>query len=402
MIFNMIAKGSGGGGGGSSAERKDINFFDYDGTIVASYTAQEWAGVTALPDNPSHDGLTAQGWNHTLAQINTSVSTVGKCDVGQMYVTSSGDTEIDIELDALRKKPYLGLAINGTVVIDWGDGSETDTVTGTSLSTHKSTAHTYSNAGEYTIKIKATEGEFIFYGNNTTYVLGDGSNANTGRVYANAVKAIRIGNGLSAIGNYGLWYLQSLKSITMPNGIMRIDTKAFQYCYSLKHINIPTGFSIIDSYAFNYCGSLETISLPNGVELAPYAFANCSALKSIVIPSGAQLLAVNSFYYCYSLEFINIPNSITAIGGASLNWCCSLTSLTIPSGVTSIQINAFNSCYGLKEIIMLPTTPPTLTSANVFNNQASDCIIYVPSASLEAYKTAQYWSNHESRIQALP
>ena len=33
---------------------------------------------------------------------------------------------------------------------------------------------------------------------------------------------------------------------------------------------------------------------------------------------------------------------------------------------------------------------------------ASDCPIYVPSASVEAYKDAQNWSIYASRIQAMP
>ena len=51
------------GGGSVSAPRKDVNFYDYDGTIVASYTTAEFANISALPANPSHTGLTAQGWN---------------------------------------------------------------------------------------------------------------------------------------------------------------------------------------------------------------------------------------------------------------------------------------------------------------------------------------------------
>lgn len=48
-----------GGGGGVAA--KAVNFRDYDGTIVASYTAAEFASLEALPNNPNRtsEGLTA-------------------------------------------------------------------------------------------------------------------------------------------------------------------------------------------------------------------------------------------------------------------------------------------------------------------------------------------------------
>ena len=48
---------SGGGGTG------DVRFLDYDGSIVQTYSAADFANLTAMPDNPTHTGLTAQGWN---------------------------------------------------------------------------------------------------------------------------------------------------------------------------------------------------------------------------------------------------------------------------------------------------------------------------------------------------
>ena len=36
---------------------KDVNFYDYDGTLVASYTLSEAQALTALPNGPTHEGL---------------------------------------------------------------------------------------------------------------------------------------------------------------------------------------------------------------------------------------------------------------------------------------------------------------------------------------------------------
>jgi len=51
---------------------------------------------------------------------------------------------------------------------------------------------------------------------------------------------------------------------------------------------------------------------------------------------------------------------------------------------------------------LLPTTPPTLSSANAFNGIPSDCIIYVPVGSLEAYQTATNWSTYASKMREEP
>lgn len=63
----------------------DITFYDYDGTIVTSWTLAELATKTALPDYPSHAGLICQGWNWSLADLKT---TNRKMNVGAMYIYS--------------------------------------------------------------------------------------------------------------------------------------------------------------------------------------------------------------------------------------------------------------------------------------------------------------------------
>ena len=55
---NAGGSGGGGSGGSSAASPKDVNFYDYDGTLVASYSLSEAQSLTALPDGPTHDGLT--------------------------------------------------------------------------------------------------------------------------------------------------------------------------------------------------------------------------------------------------------------------------------------------------------------------------------------------------------
>ena len=48
------------------------------------------------------------------------------------------------------------------------------------------------------------------------------------------------------------------------------------------------------------------------------------------------------------------------------------------------------------------TEPPTLSNKNAFSGIPNDCVIYVPAASVDAYKTATNWSNYASKIQAMP
>ena len=67
--------------------KKDVNFYDYDGTLVAGYTVSEAQALSTLPTAPTHTGLTFQEWNYTLAEINATVSSL---DIGATYITTDG------------------------------------------------------------------------------------------------------------------------------------------------------------------------------------------------------------------------------------------------------------------------------------------------------------------------
>lgn len=441
----MAENGGGGGGGGSSTAMSDVNFIDYDGDIPASYTAEEFLALTALPENPSHDGLAAQGWNWSLADAQDYVTKYGKLNIGQMYTTVSGATEIDITLGDYLS-PYLGIAPNGTVVIDWGDGSDADTVTGTGLTTLKFTNHTYAAAGNYTISLTVTSGSFAFYCSNQNYgaVLSRKNSFYNSRLYSNTVRAIRIGSGAS-IGARAFACCDSLESVTIPNGATSIGDYAFAFCYALASATIPSGATIIASSTFQDCQSLKSAAIPKGITIIEsYAFQNCYALESVAISDGVITIGNLALGNCYALTLATIPNSVTSIGASAFSGCCSLRSIAIPEGVTSIGNNAFSSCYSLRsatipegvtvidnyafqygyalisvtipesvtrigsyafsrcysatEFHFLPTTPPTLGSTNAFTDLPTDCVFYVPAESLAEYQAASNWSSYASRM----
>jgi hypothetical protein len=79
-----------------------------------------------------------------------------------------------------------------------------------------------------------------------------------------------------------------------------------------------------------------------------------------------------------------------------------LESVVIPSSIASIGANAFFSCSNLREVVIEATTPPILGGDNVFDpyTELSLLKIYVPSASVNLYKSAQYWSEYANDIYA--
>ena len=102
------------------------------------------------------------------------------------------------------------------------------------------------------------------------------------------------------------------------------------------------------------------------------------------------------FAQCGLTEY-TIPDGVTSIGGYAFYYCSSLTSITIPDGVTSIGDYAFYYCSSMKEVYCKSTTPPAGGSW-MFGSISSECKIYVPTESLEAYKAAEYWKNYADDI----
>ena len=366
-------------GGGEPVRAKDVNFIDYDGTVLHSYTVAEAAALTALPPLPSHDGLTCQGWNWSLANIKALGRAV---TVGAMYITDDGKTRIYIHLEEGRTSPMLGCCPNGTVTVDWGDGTTPDTLTGTSVSTVKWTpTHEYGAAGDYVIKLTVS-GTMGFYGiaqNNQYSGLlryssrGDARN----KVYQNAVQKVETGSGVTSIGSNAFHYCYSLSGITIPDCVTSIGNNAFQYCYSLSGITIPDGVTSIGSNAFQYC----------------------SSLSGIIIPDGVTSIGSNAFSYCSSLSGITIPDGVTSIGSNAFQYCYSLSGITIPDGVTSIGSSAFYNCYGIKFYDFTTSTAvPTLKSNKAFNGIVADCEIRVPAALADEWKAATNWSTYANHI----
>ena len=392
-LNNSVTINVSGGGGGGSVAANAVNFYDYDGSIVAAYTAADFANLTALPANPdrSSEGLTAQGWNWSLADAKTYVASYGKLNVGQMYITTDGKTHIHIHLEQGRTSPMLGVCPKGTVDVDWGDGTTHDTLTGTDIVTAQWTpTHNYAAPGDYVIKLTVSEGGSMgFYGNSSSnqysgllrYTLsGDSRNY----VYQNAIQKVEIGSGVPSIRNYAFYNCPSLASITIPDSVTSFGSNVFQNCYSLASITIPDSVTSISGNMFYYCYSLASITIPDSVtKISSQMFDSCSSLASITIPDSVTSIESSAFYNCPSLASITIPDSVTSIGG-----------------------HVFNSCYGVAEYHLAPTTPPTLSGSTAFTGIPTDCIIYVPYSAdhsiLQAYKTASNWSTYASKMQEEP
>lgn len=360
-------------------QKSDINFWDYDGTLLYSWTLAELTSKTELPPLPSHDGLVCQGWNWTLEDIKSVGHAV---DVGAMYITDDGKTRIYIHLEEGRTSPMLGCCPNGTVTVDWGDGTTPDTLTGTSTTTVKWTPnHAYAAPGDYVIKL-TVDGTVGFYGasanNENSGLLRFASSADArNAVYQSAVKKIELGSGVTALGGNCFKQLSALKAIAIPSAVSSLADSVFYICRSLPIVIIPSAAASTGGYAFATCYALTRIALSKGfVSIANGFCRSCTTLARVHLPSGAA-----------------------SIGASAFQDCTGLAALTIPGSVESIAASAFQGCPWIKFYDFTGhTAVPTLANANAFTGIAADCEIRVPAALADTWKATTNWSTYADQI----
>lgn len=371
-----------------------VRFMDYDGTILHTYTANEFLALSAMPENPTHEGLTSQGWNWSFEDAVAYVTTNRNLDIGQSYVTDDGRTRIYISLenpDLISPTLGLYLAGNTSVDVDWGDGSEHDTManTSTSASVSKITAqHTYPAVGNYVISIAVIEGSCSIGGSSAeSHLLTDNKTSfvSTDNAYILSIKKIEIGNDISSVNDNAFRELRSLETITLPVNFYDFHSYTFQNCYSLKAVVIPKNSSFTTGQSgsvFHTCQSLTNVSLPKESYICGYMFTNCYNLTRITIPLGRTTIGVgsssyssNSFYNCYNLSDVTIPEGITDINNTAFQECDSLTHITLPSTLSAINGQAFYQCNLIGEL-ELPASLTSIGNSAFYNCRNLNSVVF--------------------------
>ena len=217
------------------------------------------------------------------------------------------------------------------------------------------------------------------------------------------LSTVIIGDSVTLIEDNSFQYCSSLTSVNIPDCVTSIERCAFSGCSSLTSVTIGDSVTSIGEYAFYSCSSLTGVNIPNSVtSIGEYAFYSCSGLTSVTIGDSVTSIGEYAFNSCSSLTTVTIPDSVTSIGIFAFCDCSSLTTATIPDSVTSIGNHAFYWCFKLTSVYCKPTTPPAVSieedSWYAFYNNASDRKIYVPTASVEAYKSASGWSDYADCI----
>lgn len=371
----------GGGGGGEAVAENDVNFRDYDGTIVHSYTKAQFLALSELPELPTHEGLVAQGWNWTLAAAQSYVADMGIMEIGANYNTNDNKTRLYFSI------PYDNYSItlrynqsdsNGVRVL-WGDGTTEQYVSSTG---NQSLTHTYAKKGDYVCVIRVYSGEITLGG---SYGLLNASSWQNDLKGCFALKKAEVSSKVTGIGSYMFGYCINLESVSLPTSITTFGRYSFAYCTKLRHITIPPSVTTIDNQCFNNCYNLEEMSLPKAVP-ASQAFPTGSAkLKRIICP--AELIASAAYLYCYSLiEEVTIPNGATSLA-KNMFANSYVRRVILPDSIESIGTDVFNQSYYIDNLD-LPDSVKSLGGYSLYRMNLSK---FIAPANLETIGSTVFY-----------
>ena len=407
-------------------EIKDVNFIDYDGTLLYSYYVDEVQEMTELPLLPIHSGLICQGWNWTLQDLKD----LGRdMEVGAMYITADGKSKAYIEI--FEDLPIEGTicytqTVANSVIVNWGDGTQdvtSDTVGNVELK------HTYQHSGKYIITLYSDELYDIGFSNtgNSYNFMGSTGNENKSWVFtlrkfetgrnvrkissssfrnASTLETISLSEGLDFSGGNAFYNVITLKGVVFPKSNYKIGGYMFNNCTSLQFISLPKNFTEIPTAFSGGSNGLKRFSLPNITTMASGLAGSGISIEKIYINDGLNEIAFGSnrgFSNLNNLKELRLPETgpqtWKTLAGSFMENCFTMRKLVLPSTIDTVGARAFYNCPGLEYIDFSKCTQvPSLQNTNAFTSCTAD--IWVPTDLYDEWINATNWSAITNNIIA--
>ena len=214
--------------------------------------------------------------------------------------------------------------------------------------------------------------------------------------------SVDLPSSITKMGDFVFFYCEKLSNVNLPSDITTISTGAFGGCSSLQNINLPSGVTTIGDNAFSDCSNLTNVTLPSALaSIGDYAFRGCSNLTNVILPSAFTAIGNVAFSGCSNLANVTLSSNITSIGTYAFQNCINLKNLTISKDVTSIKDIAFNNSYDDLELESVYVAWENPIEAGSFFDRIkiSNCTLYVPQGTKEAYANADVWKDFGNIIE---
>ena len=193
------------------------------------------------------------------------------------------------------------------------------------------------------------------------------------------LEEVVLSDALSVIPDYSFRDYIELSSLKLPSNLTEIGTQAFSGCtsFNIDVSTLPKTISNIESLAFQGVKTSGVLDLPNLTGTITWGNYNNTDTKL--------------------LDGVENLGAVTSVAGFMRQ--AKLKFAKVPSTCTKLETDAFSNCTSLEYLLVWNPNPPTLGTSAL--NNTNNCPIYVPGASLTAYREATNWINYASRIFPL-
>ena len=208
-----------------------------------------------------------------------------------------------------------------------------------------------------------------------------------------SVRSVRLSANITYIPPY-MFSSSKIETIELPSSIREIGYSAF-YDSHLTTITLPEGVEIIGKNVFEECDNLKTVKLPSTLRsIGEDAFRQTINLERITIPGNVEEIKTNAFAYSgiKSLIFNEGPDHVFIdLNSSAFANCSKIRTIEFSSNIRNVADSTFSGCSEVDTIIFncAPADIKWDFQGHLGNFIPSKPIVcYVPSAYLEAYKTA--------------
>ena len=179
--------------------------------------------------------------------------------------------------------------------------------------------------------------------------------------------------------------------------VIGVGYNAFYTASNVTKVTFPTAatFTYIGNttgdHSFRNSGLVGKLIIPDNVtKLGGHVFYE-TKITEIQFGTGLTDIGTMAFKGCQYLTHVELPNAVTTIGSQSFSSCYNLTYFQMGSNVTTVLGNSFDYDTKLDTIVVKATTPPDLGYATPQATLTNSAILYVPAASVSAYKAHEKW-----------
>lgn len=198
----------------------------------------------------------------------------------------------------------------------------------------------------------------------------------------------------------------TVTKLYMPDSVTSLGN--FRGVSHLTELRLSESLTSVPAYFVILC----PLYIPKNLQTVGIGGTRSIKYSSITInPENTALEIIDGIVYTtsgtptiqaqsYNTPTLSVKNGVTVIPTYFCEDNKVVTTATIPSSVTTIEARFFRGAAYLTTLVCEATTPPTLNTSYTLQG-TSLVAIKVPSASVDAYKAADGWSNWADKITAI-